>query len=516
MKKTLLICIIVITMITGISFPVFAQPASMDEAFTVAENWITAIIHKKGSWGGSDTANIEEITPFKRKGKTIGYFCKVSPQGFILVSMRRKLAPVKAYSARSNLDPDSEEGLADLLKGQMEGILHQLEQADAAALKASAKKVPSTLPMDVEIDYRPQWDALEKNPQRFMDESLRLPESAIQSSPADEADEDLGGDEANYQEGAFLLSSDWHQGDPYNRDVPVPPSGDDCTSTHCTVGCVAPAGAQLMTYWKWPPYGVGSPYSDTYDWPNMADAVTAASPAAQINAVAELSHEVGVAVGMAYCLGLSSPCASTSYTYDMEDVYEDHYRYSNVYRRNRDDYTAVDWFNLMKDEFNWNRPVQYRVVGHSIVGDGWQEIGNPVVRQYHMNYGWSGGARDTWYTLDALHLGEPSDEYLLENIRPEPYLLDLDGTYAREPFPYRYFYRDTWGAGGVFAGGQRLQFLPGVFVHATTGDPDTFQGATIYTSYLFSNGDLNRGIQIHSNVNGAIKLYNYGGIKFSD
>ena len=87
----------------------------------------------------------------------------------------------------------------------------------------------------------------------------------------------------------------------------------------------------------------------------------------------------------------------------MEDVYEDHYRYSTACaRRNRDDYSAVAWFNRMKTQFNLNRPVQYRIPDHSIVGDGWQEIGSTPIRQYHMNYGWGGGStsgNSTYYYI---------------------------------------------------------------------------------------------------------------------
>ena len=93
------------------------------------------------------------------------------------------------------------------------------------------------------------------------------------------------------------LTSHWHQDSPYNNDCP----DLGCTTTsngRSVVGCVATAGAQIMYYWAWPPYGEGSPYSDTYDWPNMRDSVTTSSPAAQQAAVAELSHEVGLAVGM--------------------------------------------------------------------------------------------------------------------------------------------------------------------------------------------------------------------------
>lgn len=521
MKRKAVLLGLAAAWVLAVSFSTVAQPVFMDEAYTVARNWIAAVIEKNGDWGGSESAEIEDITEFRHGGKTVGYFCKVLPRGFIIVSLRRELAPVKAYSARSDLDPEAQDGLAELLKSRMDTVLNRLEHLSADSTRQGSPQGSDTAPQSpFEIDYREAWDALQHDPDRFIRGTKPVLRSAPVAPLADDESSsavEVSGDDANYQEGQILLSSDWHQGDPYNRDVPAPPAGDDCTAAHCAVGCVATAGAQIMNYWKWPPYGVGSPYSDSYDWPNMLDSVTAASPTAAIDAVAELSHEVGVSVGMSYCLGVSAPCASTCGTYEMEAVYENDYRYSNVYKRDRSDYTVIGWFDLMKEEFNWNRPVQYRIEGHSMVGDGWQEIGDPVIREYHMNYGWLGGGSDTWYSLDGLPGSTVSEEYLLENIRPVTYLLDLSTDYPLNSlFPYRYFYRDTWGSGGTFDGGQRLQFLPGVFVFGTgaSSAPVTFASSPTYHGYLFTRGDLGLGIRIVANSDGSIKLYNGGGIRF--
>ncbi len=502
--KNIFISIMVISVIAISCLPLRAQPVSIDEANTVAQNWIRAIIDKKGDWGGFDTAQINEIVAFTHKGKTVGYFCKVEPRGFILVSMRRELAPIKAYSARNDLDPEAEEGLTDLLRGQMGSILNRFENLEASAVKQATqinKADSPEQPVELEIDYRSVWDSLENHPEIFMT-TPPVPEETRDMG----SDSDSGGDAANYQEGEILLTSHWHQFPPYNNDCPH--LGCSQTSNgRAVVGCVATAAAQLMRYWNWPPYGSGTPYNDLYDWPNMPDVATTSSSAAVQAAVAELSREIGRAVGMDY--GCSSSSVPTS---DMEGVYESQYRYSNVYRRNRDDYSAIGWFDLMKEEFNWNRPVQYRITDHSIVGDGWQEIGISVVRQYHMVYGWTGASDDTWYTLDTMTSDPEDEEYLLENIRPGPYMLDLDDNYPRDSFPYRYFYRDTWGSGGTFAGGQRLQFLPGVFVHGTSADPVTIQGSASYYTYLFTRGNLTNGIRMLHDSNAAIKMYNGGGI----
>ena len=510
MKRLILKILIVCLAIMGRGLPVRAQMATMDEALTVATNWITVIIQKKGDWGGSETAEVDEIQEFKRGDRVVGYFCRVKPMGYIVVSLRKELAPVKAYSAKSDLDPKSEEGMADLLKGSMERILDRVEQVIDPDKADGTEELSDIL----EIDYRNAWNELEGDVEALMEEPVRDMGTPKEELKGDEesSDGDLEseGEETNYQEGNVLLSSNWHQSPPYNNDCPWLGCGN--SNGRAVVGCVATAGAQIMRYWNWPPYGEGSPYSDTYDWPNMMDSVTTSSPAAQQAAVAELSHEVGVAVDMDY------GCASSSAnTYDMEDVYEDHYRYSTwCERENRPDYTAVSWFAMMKTEFNYNRPVQYRIPDHSIVSDGWQEIGSTPIRQYHMNYGWSGTGSDTWYTLDALSGGDPDDEYLLRHIIPYPYVTSLSGTYPRESFPYRYFYRDVTGTTGIFLGGQYLQFLPNITATctSTTGGSIRFEGSSSYYSRLFTRGDLSRGVLIYNNASAVIKLNQNGSIKF--
>jgi len=494
MKKWSITILIACLAISVLASPVVAEMATMDEAQTVANNWITLIIQEKGNWGGSETAEVEEIQEFKRGERVIGYFCRVKPKGFIVVSLHKELAPVKAYSAVSDLDPESEEGMADLIKGGMERVLDWTEQLVGPIESARAEDLDSIL----EINYRQAWAELEGNVEIFKD---RLESSEV---------------EMNYQGGdPPLLSSSWRQGDPYNRQCPA---GDTCA--HCVVGCVATAGAQIMRYWNWPPYGEESPYSDTYDWSNMPDRLTGTSSAAQVNAVAELCHEVGIAVDMDYgCDGSGAHTSHWFYT-DMEDAYEDHFRYStDIEPEDRDAYSAVGWFSTMKKQFNLNRPVHYRVIEHSLVADGWREIGSTPIRQYHMNYGWGMIGNCTtgcnaWYTLDALHLGGKDEELTLVKIKPAPSMGSwLSGSKSPPSFPYRYFDRDATGHDATFDAGHYLQFLPGITVKCTSPDGGKIQfiGWSTDNTYLFTRGDQSKGIRIHS---GHINLYNQGSIKF--
>ena len=485
LKSTILIALLVAV---GLTMPIRAERASIDEALTVANNWINLIIQKKGGWGDANTAYVEDIQEFKRGQRTLGYFCNVKPVGHIVLSLHKQLAPVKAYSATCNLDPESEVGMAELLKDKMERIHNRINEW-ATRMKASPDEVMENI---LEINYRNSWDRLNVDAMSFQQKL----DSEVEPM--------------NYQSSQVLLTSRWHQDDPYNRTCPL--ASGSCTATRCLVGCVATAGAQIMRYWNWPPYGVGSPYDDTYDWPNMPDRATGTSPTAEINAVAELSHEVGIAVNMSYCSG--DGCASGAYTYDMNGVFENQYRYStDCARQNRQDYTAAKWFSLIQDNLNANRPLQYRILSHSIVCDGWQIIG--VTKQYHMNYGW-GNFRDIWYTLDALYQpgsGNEDDEYLLENIYPAQSLGSslINPTYPKESFPYRYFDVDATGTSTTFDGGQYLQFLPDITV-SCTGGSIRFNGLASYTTRLFSRGDRTKGARLYGG--GTIKLNRFGSIRF--
>lgn len=519
-----------------------AEMATLEEALTVANNWITLIIHKKGSWGDSTTANVEEIREFRRGERPLGYFCRVEPAGFIVVSLHKELAPIKACSETSCLDPKSDKGLSDIIKLGMERVLKAIEEQLGPIGSVRTQDLKNIL----EINYRAAWAELSRDVGTFQ---AGLESDAIAM---------------NYQEGNVLLNSSWHQEAPYNTLCPTGDTGcADCCPTEpwvCAptaptlVGCVATAGAQIMKHWNWPPYadsnhaynwdgdgscpvgpGTGGQrlnvvLSDTYDWRRIANRYTwdalnnrwedeNGNPMTQahIDAVTELCYEVGVAVEMDYGV-----CASGVATEDMEGVYENFYRYSKTcVKQNRNSYTAVNWFDRMKAQFNANRPVHYRVERHSIVGDGWREIGTVPTRQYHMNYGWDRRCDDpngcnTWYTLDALHLGGIDEEYMLEGIYPVVSLGNsLSGTYGRDAsFPYRYFDQDATGNSASFVAGQNLQFLPRIKATctSTTGGSIRFVGTSPLSSRLYSI----RGTQVAAAriYNGDIKLYQNGSIKF--
>ena len=466
-----------------------AELTNQQEALTIARNYVSFILCNEGSWGGSESADVASIEEFKRGDRMLGYFCPVQPEGFLVLSLHKELAPVRAYSGRCNLNPEAEEGLTDLIKDKMEGILAAVETRLGRPLKPD-DEIGDLL----ETNYHAISDALLS--ETFNPEEYREPRPVRGG----------GSGGMNYQEGETLLTCNWHQQPPYNQQCPDMGCSEwaedyDSFNTNARVGCVATAGAQVMFYWHWPPTGE-DPFDDRFDWPNMCAEYNYdgagwfndenGTPVAwnQIDAAAELSNEVGIAADMDYgCDGSSTP---TAY---LEDALEDYFRYDSdgcvVYRSDYDD--PVDWFNELKSQFNVNRPVPYRVDEHAIVSDGWNEewIGGDYY-WYHMNYGWPNDSYDVWWALDELHLGT-EDEYIIAIVVPDVAIGSVLGAYYPGGGYLRYFDRDASGTNSWFSIGQDLQILKPGFLLVNNGGPTDairFNGEPDLVTRFFLDGDV--------------------------
>lgn len=478
---------------------IFAQKVTKDEAFNVAQNWITLILQKEGDWGGFKSAGVKDIQEFKRGQQVIGYFCRVWPKGYIITSLRKELAPIKAYSDTDDLDPLLEKGMTDLIKGKMQRILNKLETSIGTIPMPPDEKGRNIS----EFDFRASWGVLGQEITAF--EKVM---SNIVIPP-------------NYSGGGSpLLSSAWHQGDPYNLLCPPPPSESDCTEPRCPVGCTALAGAQVMRYWAWPP---------GYDWVNMPNRVETDSSDVQKTAVASLCRAVGAYIGAKYCIEVTDPevysCQTGAFFAgalgsDLLDAFKDNLKFSDSANdRAREDEGAVDWFDRIKRNMNENRPLPYLITDHVIVCDGWKEtpVGTSILRQYHMNYGWD--SPDTaWYTLDDLYLGDKDIEEMIVQLKPATSLgsrlPDHSWLIPAPAILPHYLDQDTEGLDVRFFPGNNIQFLAGVSIKGLSlvvGDSVRFEGSThLYSIKGTETGGIQAGIKIND---GAIKLFNNGGIQ---
>jgi hypothetical protein len=210
----------------------------------------------------------------------------------------------------------------------------------------------------------------------------------------------------------------------------------------------------------------------------------------------------------------------------MLPVYRLYYGYNpGCDRIDRDDYdTQAGWFEEIKSQVNLNRPIQYRIGGHSLVADGWKVTGG--TRWYHLNMGWDGGKPDrscwdpyegvntnTWYALDGIPCSQLIWEYMLVDIYPITAVGPVvAGLYPKlEEIRHTYFDMDAIGNRAVFHGDHHVRFIPGVSVtclgdegilfYAVAGSPPT---------RFYTKGDASRGIRIDD---GVILLHNKGSLK---
>ena len=392
-----------------------AEVATEQEMQRVGQNWLSYMTYVLGDWAGATTPEIIGTQEMTSGDTLVALMYSVSPTGYIIVPVLKELPAVKAYSDESNLNADDEDGFAALVREVL---------ADRMRLYVETYGSLEALQSDGEQElFSPanseQWSQFNLDPDEFLSQMVQRDDTTTpdQTEP--------------------LLTSKWDQNYPYDLYCPQGDGG------RCLVGCVATAAAQIMAYWKWPAAGTGdfsyywdgdnscggstpgqtlyADFSDPYDWDNIVDDCDGGCNSAQQNALAELNYEVGVAFEMDY-----GNCGSGTYTWYAQNVFKTYFRYDpSITREDRASHTPDYWYQMIQEEINAGRPIQYRISRHSIVCDGWRLVDES--KQYHMNYGW-GGSQNAWFALDNLHCTwegcDPMVEYMIKNIMPEP---DSDG-----------------------------------------------------------------------------------------
>ena len=205
-----------------------------------------------------------------------------------------------------------------------------------------------------------------------------------------------------------LVQTQWDQDPGYNEFCPYDQNAGELTVT----GCVATAMAQIMRYWEYPSHGLSSHsytpsnhpeygvqsvnYAQTtYDWTDMP----LYSPTSEI---AKLMYHCGVSVDMQY--GIGSEGGSSAYSNDIPYALTTYFNYkSGVSHKFKSSYSDTSWLNLIKNELNAGRPVEYNGSGsgggHAFVCDGYDNS-----NYFHFNWGWS-GRNDGFYLLSNLNPG---------------------------------------------------------------------------------------------------------------
>ena len=362
--------IIILILVISLSFLWTAtfKKVSFNECQMVANNWLNrelSSLKKIGIEGIRwQIISSEEI---KEKGVTIGYNFNLYPYGHVFVSAYKFLPPVKIYSYSSPLENSN---LLPLIKKIYYRMVKEAEKLDEFKFKK------------LSMINKNEWDSLIKeNNSNIMDKKLTV----VVKGP--------------------IVSTKWNQGNPYNKYSPV------IQGQKSYAGCVATSFAQIMKYWNYPPKGQGSHsyvtdthkvrvstnFDHTYQWDNMPNSITSGSPSSQIDEIARLIFDVGVAVDMDF-----TPSGSGAYPsymvkrmpqffkYSTNIKYDEYYNYKDLHK----------WFNVIRSEIDASipRPVNLAIYsddsGHSVVVDGYKIDGSN--EYFHINMGWS-GAYDGYY-----------------------------------------------------------------------------------------------------------------------
>ncbi len=374
----LILLFIILPVKNGLTEEVYPEKAT-----TVAKNWLSEYVRSFGSWAGSKNPEIVSSDVITSEGEVTGYNFTVSPAGHIIVQARDELFPVKLYSETNRLDFSSTVNQNDEVRTWLTEEL----SGNVKSLRKAPRSISSQSSPQKEL-----WDYLS---QVSFEKRAKRDDPAMIIGP--------------------LLTTKWHQEAPYNSQCPP----DDVNKCQTIVGCVATATAQILRYWKYPSNisQIINKNGDIYTWDNMPNQVYSFSSQAQIDAVSQLCHDVGVSVGMSYGCEESGAITANSEGLFHSLGYPNAKYYGRYYKDctfdvlgfcfNYDDvyYSANEWLDrFFKPEITANRPVLFRIRGsagrHAVVADGYKIFTGGT--QIHINFGWSDNLYNTWYTLDDI------------------------------------------------------------------------------------------------------------------
>ncbi len=375
-----------------------------DKAWKVAHKWVVFMNQEMRFFAGLRTLPeffspeirqdmnfaIMDFREVYYRGERVGYLAELFPTGYILLPLSSSVSPVKLYSYRGRFQPELVGFHRDVLR--LLYLYRHLEGTDK------------------------RWKYL-----------LGIPTGKLKAAAG--------------QQVIFgpMVETRWNQGRPYNKYTPT------ISGYHTPTGCVAVAYSQIMKFWQWPDRGQGSRtyywetgkkylsanFSHPYRWDKMPAALNDRSTPEEIDAVARLMYDVGVAVDMDY--GISG---SGAYPTNAIDTFPRHFKYSKAMsaigrclNSTCTEYMeASQWFRVLKHHVDQYEPFEFSIFGkkdgsyfgHAVVVDGYKvsDAGEFI----HINMGW-GGAYDGFYSVDKIKPGTTNFnviewEYAVVNIYP--------------------------------------------------------------------------------------------------
>ncbi len=359
---------ILIPLVAASSLSACAEPVGSSEAALAAKAWCKLRFQHNRQPQLADGRRMPAITgdaarPITIEGETVAYAFDTPGGGCIVIAADDRLPPVLYYS-----------------------LHHRLT-------------VPTVPPAEAILESFAQRIAeLEETPRRGDGAPYPLWSTLLKGSGTENAVRAL--DSFPWAAAGPLLTSTWHQREPYNLQCPRVQDED------CPVGCTALAMAQIMRYWQWPETGEESHCyhwsfgdkelcadfgSTTYDWGNMPDEASQDSPPGVRDAVSTLCYHCGVSIDSEFF-----PHGSSGGTLAAGLALARYfgYGYTRVVEKSN---TNTEWHEVMHDQIAKGQPVLCTILWadlpHTVVLDGHDDP-NFV----HLNMGW-GGPGDGWYAI---------------------------------------------------------------------------------------------------------------------
>lgn len=368
MKRSVLFLVSLLVVTTMV-----AAPVSQQRAMQVAQQFIPLPddqTQAPGLRAEEQPANIVYTHPMPKSGRPAFYVVNVGGS-FVIVSADDVAHQVLGYNLGKNwpVAANGEVQIPPQVKGFFDDLAAQMEAA------------------------------IEANPNHASDAEWSQPQSAPQRRMISEMPDSVGP----------LLTTTWDQGQFYNALCP-----EDQNSPydgHCPTGCVATAMAQIINYWGYPIHGRGIHSYETnygtlevnydsahYDFAHMPAQLTNTSTPQEVQAVATLMRDCGVAANMGYSSGESS-ASDLNARAGLINFFRLRPNLSLVQRVHFND---IQWDSLLHTNIDMACPVFYCGEGvgvHAFVLDGYKRDGF-----YHFNFGWSGYA-DGWYLANSVTPG---------------------------------------------------------------------------------------------------------------
>ena len=370
-------------------FVVSSAPITPKQARTAALNFMSRTVPTITK---SSSCQLAYAKAGLSEGDTLFYVFNVGG-GFAIVAADDAVKPILGYSPDGHFDPQN---IPDNCRAWLQGYADQIAYVRTQELVRAAS---------VEAEWNALLSTEEPSP-------ASTPKSGSSVAP--------------------LLTTKWDQGTYYNS---LCPEDANHYSGHVWAGCVATAMAQIINYWEYPAHGYGTHSyhhnsygqqsadfaNTTYQYSLMPDSLDWNTPANQVNAVATLMHDCGVAVNMDYGANESG-----SNGFAARAAFINHFGYNaqmavKSYAHSEDsggmiwESVAViedsTWIRMLKEELDAGRPIYYSGerylhgysgnTGHAFVCDGYD-----ADSLFHFNWGWS-GAYNGYFVVGCL----TSDDY---------------------------------------------------------------------------------------------------------